>query len=98
MCPAFRCGHIFSRPTKLKEWLEKQGLTLESRAHLITDAGQYVPGFSMFGPERVHKVNCLDWRRVARGVEITRDVLLDRQADVHLRRRRRHKIILFATA
>ncbi|MFK4727412.1 hypothetical protein ABIE89_008512 [Bradyrhizobium niftali] len=36
-----------------QEWLEKQGLTLESRAHLITDAGQYVPGFSMFGPERV---------------------------------------------
>jgi hypothetical protein len=44
---------VFSRPTKLKEWLEKQGLTLESRAHLITDAGQYVAGFSMFGPERV---------------------------------------------
>lgn len=44
---------VFSRPTKLKEWLEKQGLSLESRAHLITDAGQYVPGFSMFGAERV---------------------------------------------
>lgn len=44
---------VFSRPAKLKEWLEKNGLTLESRAHLITDAGQYVPGFSMFGPERV---------------------------------------------
>jgi hypothetical protein len=44
---------VFSRPTKLKEWLEKNGLTLESRAHLITDAGQYVPGFSIFGPERV---------------------------------------------
>ncbi|WP_284180183.1 hypothetical protein [Rhabdaerophilum sp. SD176] len=44
---------VFSRPTKLKEWLEKNGLTLESRAHLITDAGQYVPGFSTAGPERV---------------------------------------------
>ena len=44
---------VFSRPSKLKEWLEKQGLTLESRAHLITDAGQYVPGFSKFGAERV---------------------------------------------
>jgi len=31
---------VFSRPARLKEWLEKQGLTLESRAHLITDAGQ----------------------------------------------------------
>jgi hypothetical protein len=44
---------VFSRPTKLKVWLEKNGLTLESRTHLITDAGQYVPGFSTTGPERV---------------------------------------------
>jgi hypothetical protein len=44
---------VFSRPTKLKAWLEANGLTLESRAHLITDAGQVVPGFSLFGPERV---------------------------------------------
>jgi len=44
---------VFSRPTKLKEWLEKNGITLESRAHLITDAGQVVPGFSTSGPERV---------------------------------------------
>ena len=44
---------VFSRSAKLKEWLEQNGLTLESRAHLITDAGQYVPGFSTAGPERV---------------------------------------------
>jgi hypothetical protein len=44
---------VFSRPTKLKAWLESNGLTLESRAHLITDAGQFVPGYSMMGPERV---------------------------------------------
>lgn len=44
---------VFSRPEKLKEWLEKNGLTLESRAHLITDAGQFVPEFSTTGPERV---------------------------------------------
>jgi hypothetical protein len=43
---------VFSRPTKLKKWLEANGLTLESRAHLITDAGQFVPGFSLSGPER----------------------------------------------
>lgn len=43
---------VFSRPAKLKEWLEKNALTLESRAHLITDAGQFVPGFSTAGPER----------------------------------------------
>ncbi|MGA8614363.1 MAG: hypothetical protein WB760_22355 [Xanthobacteraceae bacterium] len=44
---------VFSRPVKLKAWLEANGLTLESRTHLITDAGQLVPGFSIFGPERV---------------------------------------------
>jgi hypothetical protein len=44
---------VFSRPAKLKAWLEANGLSLEARAHLITDAGQYAPGFSMFGPERV---------------------------------------------
>ena len=37
---------VFSRPAKLEKWLNAQGLTLESRAHLITDAGQLVPGFS----------------------------------------------------
>ena len=44
---------VFSRPAKLREWLEKNGLTLKSREHLITDAGRYVPGFSTAGPERV---------------------------------------------
>ena len=44
---------VFSRPTRLKEWLEKNGLTLESREDLIVDAGKFVPGFSIDGPERV---------------------------------------------
>lgn len=44
---------VFSRPTQLKDWLQENGLTLEARAHLITDAGQFVPGFSISGPERV---------------------------------------------
>lgn len=43
---------VFSRPEKLKAWLEANGLSLESRTHLITDAGQYVPGFAVTGPER----------------------------------------------
>lgn len=37
---------VFSRPGVLKDWLEDQGLGLEEREHLITDAGQLVPGFS----------------------------------------------------
>jgi hypothetical protein len=38
---------VFSKPDKLKAWLEANGLTLEDRRHLITDAGQLVPGFSL---------------------------------------------------
>lgn len=37
---------VFSRPKKLEDWLNKQGLTLESRQDLITDAGQLVPDYS----------------------------------------------------
>ncbi len=36
---------VFSRPPRLKEWLEKEGMTVEGTQHLITDAGQLVPGF-----------------------------------------------------
>jgi hypothetical protein len=36
---------VFSRPDRLKEWLENHGLSLDSRRHLITDAGQVIPGF-----------------------------------------------------
>lgn len=37
---------VFSRPAHLAEWLESQGHTLEDHRHLITDAGQLVPGWS----------------------------------------------------
>ncbi len=36
---------VFSRPEKLKDWLEGEGIALEDRLHLITDAGKTVPGF-----------------------------------------------------
>jgi hypothetical protein len=38
---------VFSKPEMLKTWFENNGLTLESRRHLITDAGQTVPSFSL---------------------------------------------------
>lgn len=44
---------VFSRPGHLKSWLEANGLTLESRRHLITDAGEYVPGYDKNGPKKV---------------------------------------------
>ncbi len=36
---------VFSRPEALKGWLEGEGLSLDHRRALITDAGQLVPGF-----------------------------------------------------
>jgi len=44
---------VFSRPARLKDWLEDNGLTLQSREHLITDAGNIIPGFSTAGKECV---------------------------------------------
>jgi hypothetical protein len=38
---------VFSRPAALADWLKSRGLTLESRSHLMTDAGQIAPGFSL---------------------------------------------------
>ena len=38
---------VFSRPAALEAWLKSNGLTLESREHLITDAGKLIPGFTL---------------------------------------------------
>ena len=38
---------VFSKPEKLKDWLEENGLTLESRRDFITDAGQIAPDFDL---------------------------------------------------
>jgi len=38
---------VFSKPEKLKDWLEKNGMTLDSRRHLITDAGQLAPDLDL---------------------------------------------------
>lgn len=37
---------VFSRPERLKKWIEDQGLNYEERKPLITGAGQLVPEFS----------------------------------------------------
>lgn len=38
---------VFSRPGQIEEWLKGQGLSLEDRSNLITDAGQLIPEFSL---------------------------------------------------
>lgn len=40
---------VFSRPARLKEWMEKNGIDFESRKHLIVDAGTLVPGYAKEG-------------------------------------------------
>jgi hypothetical protein len=37
---------VFSRPDQLKDWLEGEGISLDARRHLITDAGQLIPGWT----------------------------------------------------
>ena len=36
---------IFSRPERLKKWMEDNDIDYDSRKHLIVDAGQLVPGY-----------------------------------------------------
>jgi hypothetical protein len=43
---------VFSKPERLKEWLEENDLSIESRQGLITDAGAIAPEFS-FGNDGV---------------------------------------------
>lgn len=56
---------VFSRPERIKEWMEKEGIDFEARKHLIVDAGRTVPGFDKTGPERVEFfVHCpFGWRQ-----------------------------------
>ena len=37
---------VFSRPERLRKWCEYNGIDLDKRKNLITDAGQVVPGLS----------------------------------------------------
>lgn len=56
---------VFSRPERLKAWMENEGIDFEARKHLIVDAGRTVPGFEKTGPERVEFfVHCpFGWRQ-----------------------------------
>lgn len=39
---------VFSRPDRLNEWLEAEGITLSDQKRFIIDAGTLIPGFSKF--------------------------------------------------
>lgn len=40
---------VFSRPGRLKDWCKKNDVDFEDRKHLITDAGQLAPEFTISG-------------------------------------------------
>ncbi len=44
---------VFSHPDALKEWFKDEGIDFEKRKHLIIDAGNFVPGYSKEGKEKV---------------------------------------------
>ena len=55
---------IFSRPDRLKQWMEKNDIDYESRKHLIVDAGTLVPGYTKEGAAQAEFfVHCpFGWR------------------------------------
>lgn len=44
---------VFSRPERLRKWIEDEGLDFEQHKHLIVDAGTIVPGYAKDGPAKV---------------------------------------------
>ena len=56
---------VFSRPERLRQWIEDEGLDFDARKHLIVDAGKTVPGYTTDGPEKVEFfVHCpFAWRQ-----------------------------------
>ncbi len=55
---------IFSRPERLKQWMEANDIDYESRKHLIVDAGRLVPGYTKEGAAQAEFfVHCpFGWR------------------------------------
>lgn len=67
---------VFSRPGRLTEFCEKNGIRLEDRLHLVTDAGKLVPGFDNLnapGGLEIFIHNPMAWRLNDREVEERND-------------------------
>jgi len=64
---------VFSKPEALKNWLEENGMTVESRKHLIVDAGQLVPGFTLAADEVEFFVHSPFVKHMEGGVDVLRN-------------------------
>lgn len=71
---------VFSRPECLKDFCDKNGIRLEDRSHLITDAGQLVPGYddlNAAGGVEIFIHSPMAWRQDDRGyVERNEDAVV----------------------
>jgi hypothetical protein len=56
---------VFSRPARLRKWMDDNGIDYESRKHMIVDAGKLVPGYSKEGSAQAEFfVHCpFGWRQ-----------------------------------
>lgn len=63
---------VFSRPERLRDFCERSGIRLEDRMHLVTDAGNLVPGFDDLdapGGIEIFIHNPMAWRLNDREIE-----------------------------
>jgi hypothetical protein len=63
---------VFSKPGKLKSWLEKENIDFESVKHLIVDAGKLVPGWDSANTE-VEFFTHAPFSYSADGIEVNRN-------------------------
>jgi hypothetical protein len=65
---------VFSRPRQLEGWLTQQGLTLNSRKHLITDAGCLAPEFTTTDDGVEFFIHSPFAHRLANGTMVDRNI------------------------
>lgn len=64
---------VFSEPSMLADWCSKNGLSLKDRAHLITNAGEVVPGLTKETNGVEFFAHCPFAHRTEKGEELDRN-------------------------
>lgn len=64
---------VFSEPSRLENWFKQNGLTLESRRHLITNAGEIVPNLTKERDGVEFFAHCPFAHRTSRGQALDRN-------------------------
>lgn len=72
----FKAGkgiRVFSEPLALEDWCKRNGVSLKDRIHLITNAGEVVPGLSKERSGAEFFVHCPFAHRTDKGEELDRN-------------------------